>query len=203
MKERPIVFSGPMVRAILDGRKTVTRRVVKPQGAILTDRMARSLGVQPPPVQNSAVIPCPYGQPGDRLWVRETFSYWLRNSDRLPDESDYESPWYRSDADAYGLLGRDEYGPVYAEQLLWMPSIYMPRATSRILLEVVSVRIERLQEISDADALEEGIYPTKTGLYSGAAKSAYQKLWESINGPGSWEANPWVWVIEFRKIESS
>ena len=212
MKERPIIFSAPMVRAILEGRKTQTRRVVKPQGSILTDRMARSLGVQPPPVQNSPVIPCPYGQPGDRLWVRETFSYWLRNSDRLPDESDYEAPWYRADADAYGLLGRDEYGPVYAEQLLWKPSIYMPRTASRILLEVVSVRVERLQEISEDDCLAEGIAQIVRESLPGFQQcgeydvididpaAEYLELWESINGHGSWHANPWVWVVEFKVI---
>lgn len=148
---------------------------------------------------------------GLRLWVRETFSYWLRNSDRLPDESDYEAPWYRADADAYGLLGRDEYGPVYAEQLLWKPSIYMPRAASRILLEVVSVRVERLQDISEADALAEGIHEGSRDFsgcfFSGGsamsgttAAECYRRLWESINGPSSWETNPWVWVVEFKRV---
>jgi hypothetical protein len=149
--------------------------------------------------------------------VRETFSYWLRNSDRLPDESDYEAPWYRADADAYGLLGRDEYGPVYAEQLLWKSSIYMPRAASRILLDVVSVRVERLQDISEADAEAEGVEQIGyTGESAGpnrysilidgvhinapTAAGVYARLWESINGPGSWEANPWVWVVEFKQI---
>jgi len=167
MKERPILFSGPMVRAILEGRKTQTRRIVKPQP--LRDRgvMAFNDGEHPQ-------MRCPYGKPGDRLWVRETW---------CPDVEPYT---FRYKADGDEPLER------------WRPSIHIPRWASRITLEVVSVRVERLQNISEDDALAEGITLVERGT---SPVDQFNKLWESINGPGSWEANPWVWVVEFKRIE--
>lgn len=199
-KERPILFSAPMVRAILEGKKTQTRRVVKPQSAILTDEMARSFGVQPPPQQNMPVIHCRYGGPGERLWVRETWG--------LFQERPQFGVFYRADADS----------PNYEEEngiARWRPSIHMPRKYSRIELEIVSVRVERLQDITEADAIAEGIerIPNVGPMrafgwrdYSGGIGffdpvQSYRSLWESINGPDSWAANPWVWGIEFKRIK--
>ena len=146
-KERPIIFSGPMIRAILEGRKTQTRRIVKP---------------------NCLSKLSPYGRTGDRLWVRET---WGHN----PEGPGYV---YRSDGDFDMKFHGDR----------WRPSIHMPRWASRITLEVTGVRVERLQDINEEDALAEGV------------EHAFRSLWESINGPGSWDANPWVWVVEFRRV---
>ena len=153
MKERPILFSAPMVRAILDGRKTMTRR-------ILTERHGEY---------------CPYGHPGDFLWVRETF-YNSRMDNSMPTH-------YRAD-------NQDE-----DFQLIWNPSIFMPRWASRILLEITAVRVERLQKISEDDARAEGVSPETVGPFS--------ELWDSINRkPGrTWADNPFVWVIEFKRIK--
>jgi hypothetical protein len=170
-----------MVRAILDGRKTQTRRVVKPKKWMLNDWSG---------------LACPYGAPGDRLWVRETFTC-VAGPDILPGRVVYR-------ADEPELDVR------------WTPSIHMPRYRSRILLEVEDVRAERLNHISGADAVAEGIeaygqlvgnsvFTTfrdyLTGAKDRAARQSFETLWESINGPGSWAANPWVWVVEFRRLE--
>ena len=187
MKERPILFSGPMVRAILEGRKTQTRRIVKVRGGLEyigpkgCEHEPDSWGY-PHPCDDGYLtladgIKCPYGKPGDRLWVRETWA---------PAEWPPTGPpaVYRADEG------------MFASQ--WKPSIHMPRAVSRITLEVVSVRVERLQDISEEDALAEGITLVERGT---SPVDQFNKLWESINGPGSWEANPWVWVVEFKRIE--
>lgn len=167
MKMRPILFSGEMVRAILEGRKTQTRRVVKPQPAYVID----------------SVWVCPYGRPGDGLWVRET---WAPNSQA--GVFSYAADW------AAGVKHVSR----------WRPSIHMPRAASRISLEVVGVRVERLREISEADALAEGCADSE--MVDGvpmwcSAVEKYMDLWEKINGEGSWAVNPWVWVVEFRRVE--
>lgn len=175
MAERPILFSGEMVLAILDGRKTMTRRVVKPQPEPDTD-CPHHVGTG---IERKARI-CPYGKPGDRLWVRETFC-------SFPDGNIF----YRAD--------NDERAPMKG----WKPSIFMPRALSRITLEIKNVRVERLQDISENDAKAEG---TDGERYLGQGfdhcvyREAFRTLWESINGPGSWESNPWVWVVEFKQI---
>jgi hypothetical protein len=207
MKERPILFSGPMVRAILEGRKTQTRRIVKPQPTkdyvTLMPLSGELVGVTKHggPIDNRGWLHCPYGKPGDRLWVRETWG-------KVHYEGVDESPtiFYRADE-------RDQERD---ELTRWRPSIHMPRWASRINLEVVSVRVERLQDISEEDAMSEGIesweergvddaqdyyrdYVTGGHVYN--AKDSFRSLWQSINGPGSWEANPWVWVVEFKRIE--
>ena len=195
MKERPIIFSAPMVRAILEGRKMQTRRVVKPQSAVLTDAMARWLGVQPPPNQNSPVIPCPYGQPGDRLWVREAWKH-------IEGGAVYDA--------AGGIMDSHDPETIYraSEPIRrgpWKPSIHMPRWASRILLEVVSVRVELLKDISPADCVCEGYYSPPGTRYAQEELNAldwYRELWESINGHGSWDANPWVWVVEFKRVQA-
>ena len=190
MKERPILFSGPMVKAILDGSKTQTRRVVK--------RLDVRSGM-PQPEMDSLLSLCPYGKPGDRLWVRETFG--------IDDEDG--SVLYFADPDTaqaaeHARVCEDRYPRRRA-------SIHMPRWASRILLEITDVRVERLCDISEDDARAEGIEYSERfkGYCVGMAEHynshdprlSYASLWESINGPDSWAANPWVWVVEFRRIE--
>lgn len=211
MKERPILFSAPMVRAIREDRKTQTRRVVKPSKLPDGNWMVETIGGTHKithwdnDTAETSILTCPYGQPGDFLWVRETWMpdaphdgtwaatsfYGCKNSPlsdiperfRTPAHCLYRASWTGND-----LVG-------------WKPSIHMPRWASRITLEITGVRVERLWDISDSDSLAEGIYPTSTGLYPGSPKAVYRKLWESINGPGSWEANPFVWVLEFRRVK--
>jgi len=183
MKERPILFSGPMVRAILEGRKSQTRRVVK--SVDVQNCCTHQCGGK-----SAAVLAhCPYGKPGDRLWVRET---------HLPTAS---GVYYRADFSDFDAAG---HGAMYGG---WKPSIFTKRAYSRITVEIVKVRVERLKDISVTDAIEEGI-PVNTCLRkapfgTGWAHpvSAYVELWESLNGEGSWEDNPWVWVIEFKRVK--
>ena len=187
MTERPILFSGPMVRAILAGQKTQTRRIVKPHECVEEMPENSELGV----IAHAA---CPYGQPGDRLWVRET---WL-HFDQAPRDTAYlEEIESESDPDIRAILLGTFKGR-------WKPSIHMHRFRSRITLEVVSVRIERLQDISADDSRAEG-HATRSSLPTevndDAASDWYMDLWESINGPGSWAANPWVWVVEFRRMD--
>ena len=195
-KERPILFSAPMVRALLDGSKTQTRRVFK----------AKNGGVWPHmndiPGMCQIMRNCPYGQPGDRLWVRETFIQGWPWIDGIPDqfdEDDHEKPmhtWFR--ATEPGLSWTDDDGG-FVENTPWKPSIHMPRTASRITLEITGVRVERLQDISEADAAAEGVSAKHTADAHYTAREAYAVLWEQINGPDSWAENPWVWVIEFKK----
>lgn len=200
MTERPILFSAPMVRALLAGTKTQTRRVCKPAANLsavveVPDPLERGqvyngshFGDEDGEVQ----FACPYGQPGDRLWVRETFGF--SGSGYIPDIH------FRATNPEAPILGR------------WYPSIHMRRIDSRITLEITSVRVERLQEISIEDAKAEGAWGPDdsivqkvadyfgTDIFSANPRKAFQMLWESINGPDSWAANPWVWAIEFRRV---
>jgi hypothetical protein len=191
MTERPILFSAPMVRALLAGTKTQTRRVVKgwPLEWLKPGMFTPEYVALP---ENGA---CPYGQPGDRLWVRETFAgsiAYERHGYALKDWGN--KLWYVADGE-----------PRSGQWTRPRPSIHMPRCLSRITLEVTGVRVERLQDISEADAQAEGCAlecMTPTGDDSGSAihgPGGYMALWESINGPGSWDANPRVWVVEFRR----
>ena len=228
MKERPIIFSGDMVRAILDGRKTQTRRIVKPA------RERSGSGCELAPCEIAGEINsgdytlCPYGKPGDRLWVRET---WRPHAPEMCG-IDNSSINYRAD-DYHWLLQTKEEADLWLEarrpeeqwpQMLvpkWRPSIHMPRWASRLALEVTGVRVERVQDISDSDATAEGlqIFNEDGNLYYSGLESdpetwftnlaawhcddpiaAYRDLWERINGPGSWERNDWVWVVEFKVI---
>lgn len=197
MKERPILFSGPMVRAILSGRKTQTRRVVKPIFDVARVTYGCIGGQGFGFIFGNKVVRCPFGEIGDRMWGKETHAPMLGGG------------WvYAADYSAERLKQKDGKG-------FWKPSIFMRREASRISLEIVSVRVERLQDISEADAIAEGIerdaaefknYNAKDKAFPwiggvGAAVISYRTLWESINGVGSWEANPWVWVVEFKKLE--
>lgn len=197
MKERPILFSGAMVRAILEGNKTQTRRVMNPQPeAENADGdlcFADGLVIHP----TNLAIEWPHGLPGDRLWVKETFQRVhpgvLQSLDPDPDSSLW-STCYRADAN-----GGHELAMI--DVLGWRPSIFCTRKASRITLEIESVRVERLQDISEADALAEGITLRGCTRFEKECRLEYKSLWESINGPGSWDKNPWVWAITFKVLE--
>lgn len=229
MKERPIIFSAPGVRAILAGRKTMTRRACKDAFVIdaaesFCEQTLSTTAVRLGPAQigrkvighickvNDGIrlddlVPalCPYGQPGDRLWVRETFlhepaDYCWEASVSIPVRP--AMTIYRADADPTGVGTAG-----------WKSPIHMPRSLSRITLEIESVRVERLQDISEADAMAEGCQCYVCGapldgnseadchcFHRTATASDYRDLWEHINGPDSWEKNPFVWVILFRRV---
>lgn len=225
MKERPILFSGPMVRAILQGRKTQTRRVLHlPAGWRLesSDGDPYTLGMitSPHPKKGKFgafvrqeihpgsgkfmidVAVCPHGKIGDRLWVRESW--------RLFNSAD-ECACYDS-----CICSRMHGKPLYRATdddgaSKWKPSIHMPRWASRITLEITDIRIERLNAISEADALTEGIEPLPTNQYKDYGcklegvgfsdpRLSFRSLWISIHGYDSWIKNPWVWVIEFKRV---
>lgn len=212
MKERPILFSGPMVRAILEGRKTMTRRVVKLRhGADVV--VVNGQVWKPARVDYAGYVDCPYGQVGDRLWVREAFSgpHCMDASDgckAVPPSKwgDCSRIWYWADGN---MTEGDWTRP--------RPSIHMPRWASRILLEIVAVRVERLQDISEADAQAEGVERVIAGVGwrrycdpdseevgvqpCGDARRSFRSLWKFINGDESWNANPWVWVVEFKRVQ--
>lgn len=204
MTERPILFSAPMVCALLAGTKTQTRRVVKLRvGEVLCSRDRALAATQ------DRLINCPYGQPDDRLWVRESLRF-VKVGENLHEHAVYAADGVRvprcpdlaewcCDGLAFGLAKS-------------VPSIHMPRWASRITLEVTGVRVERLQDISIEDAKAEGAWGPDDSIVSKVAEYfhvdilaanpllAYRMLWEQINGPGSWAANPWVWVVEFRRM---
>jgi hypothetical protein len=231
MKTRPIIFSGESVRAIFSGVKTQTRRIVKPHPYIVCGEGGKAF--------TSGLMPgtfayrdsdnglnkygrCPYGVPGERLWVRETWNHAERTGyDAAPNDG--RPGFDESDPDAYN------FGPCWyraTDEVLieggWKPSIFMPRAASRITLEIVSVRVERLQEISEEDAIAEGYREVRCSTCRGSGthpyghpcrcgdgyaetqtppKEWYRQLWETIHGAGSWDLNPWVWVVEFERVE--
>jgi len=194
-KERPILFSGPMVRAILEGRKTQTRRVVKPpspyaDGDDITVAWA------------CGDVKCPYGKPGDPLWVREGL-----RGDGQPGDRRIGIMRYAADGEMVLTYNQDH---LWGYKRPTLSAIYMPRWASRILLEVTDVRVERLQEISWNDAKSEGVITRDGPLYADEPVTAYvpqdqyRILWDSINGKKHpWSSNPWVWVVEFKKLESA
>ncbi|MCD7096899.1 hypothetical protein [Stenotrophomonas sp. MMGLT7] len=200
MRERPILFKGPMVRAILEGRKTQTRRAVHP-------RHLRQINPGVSGCRPHWTNPMPFGHPGDRLWVRETHAIFPTHGQHRADGERW-GPWgglptaVSPDGRqiAYFREGFDRCDPGS-----WHPSIHMPRWACRLVLEITDVRVERLQEISDADALAEGIqelngrYTYNGGLQCRTAVGSFCALWESTGG--DWEANPWVWVIGFKRVE--
>lgn len=217
MSERPIIFSAPMVRAIRGGLKTQTRRIIKPQpsseardAGVIHSGNPESNGVwawlDDPDLMwagftKDESFRCPYGVPGDRLWARETFAnialkgypptyFYRADSDKLPPKEDR------------------------AADNRWHPSIHMPRRASRITLTVTDVRVQRLQQISEADALAEGVRQVGArwevdGIVTTpkSARDAFSALWDYIHGavpwkesPGSWAANPWVFAVSFERV---
>ncbi|MGQ8800940.1 hypothetical protein ACUTRI_09630 [Serratia sp. TSA_130.2] len=201
MKERPVIFNSEMVRAILSGRKTQTRRAISDRHLHLIDVASQvgecyplESGIDHANSQSYYREYCPFGQAGDRLWVRETFGDC---GNRLV---------YRADT---------EDGAA-SQVKCWVPSIHMPREACRILLEITAVRVERLNDISEEDAEAEGI--DMEALYDSqdcydciadhnmtgrpTVKGAFKYLWESIYGVDSWSANPWVWVIKFKQVSA-
>ena len=235
MKERPILFSDPMVKAILEGRKTQTRRIVTPGNSVSFGAIGSKCVVdfERSTNENVSYLKVPFRhkkdewesdpcgdtrgrigcrwEVGDHLWVRETL--------QLIEVDDYpqQFAWgYAADQEPIPQTLVNTTTLPYVEPYQKCPSIFMPRWASRILLEIVSVRVERLQDISEGDAQAEGIhYPyeweepnrDQNGEFLGGSQFCYsyippyQELWEPINGPGSWEANPWVWVVEFKVVK--
>ncbi len=210
MKERGMIFNGEMVRAILDGRKTQTRRPIKWKQTRFTEIGEREDGSKWPWSEDAEHAcdfwhPCPFGAVGDRIWVRET---WAEAGASAPDLKLYRANYPEHVPSIY-----ENVPP--AEEIRWTPSIHMPRTASRILLEITDVRVERLNAISEEDAEAEGI--DMEALYDSqdcydciadhnmtgrpTVTSAFKYLWESIYGEEGWKSNPWVWVIEFKRVE--
>jgi hypothetical protein len=209
-KERPIPFSGAMIRAILTGTKTQTRQIVNPQPAhscrwemngngdkalhLATSPGGQTLFVPWKATLADHRLPCPYGTPGDRLWVRETWA--LENlgegADRLVYMADRQATWLEPGATPY-------YLPSDYEPARWRPSIYMPRSFSRITLEVTETRIERVWDITEADARAEGIQADPNDFPERTHRVGFSWQWDQNNGKRApWSANPWVWVVKFK-----
>lgn len=194
MTERGMIFNGEMVRAILDGRKTQTRRPANPSTANLLDLQ----GQFPHKKYN---ISCPFGAVGDRIWVRET---WAEAGASAPDLK-----LYRANYPAHVPTHYENVPP--AEDVRWTPSIHMPRWASRITLEITGVRVEQLKSITEEEARSEGVARLRDGFWKHylpgwtqhqlSARGSFATLWDSIYGSGEWDRNPWVWVIEFKRIE--
>lgn len=174
-RERPILFSAPMVRALLDGTKTQTRR---------------AWPTQPPPGVPIGWVPGEtsagrYGKRGDRLWVRETWA--------APHQYDGHQPAHIPALTRWHYAATEERGG-----LRWRPSIHMPRVASRMTLQITDVRVERLQAISRGDAMAEGC-PFANMAAGPDPRAWYADLWDAINGAGAWDSNPWLWVVEFHR----
>lgn len=218
IKERPILFSAPMVRAILEGRKTVTRREVKKRAAL--DCLAAGFEPSFLALPGNADL-CPYGQPGDQLWVRETFALFGNEDGCCIDWQDnlvkgdergaariYRASCPPGDYGLNQIPAKAEWKPdteAMEYDGAWRPSIHMPRWASRILLEITGVRVERLQDINRADIRAEGLQcPQELASddvspnYKDWYPAAWRELWESTGG--DWDANPWVWVVEFKRV---
>ncbi|ECC1584405.1 hypothetical protein FNH94_17485 [Salmonella enterica subsp. diarizonae] len=212
MKERGMIFNGEMVRAILDGRKTQTRRPIKWKQTRFTEVAERDDGSLWPWAEDcerggDIWFTCPFGEVGDRIWVRETFSC-IGNEDGHPVDAN-SNLCSREDAQriyrASAIQNPGNYGlwtspDGFDFEGSWTPSIHMPRWASRITLEITDVRVERLNNISECDAKAEG-GPTECTLIGDKYFPGFRSLWKSIYGEESWAANPWVWVIEFKRVE--
>ena len=216
MKERPILFSAPMVRAILSGTKTQTRRILKLKwGFDLEERDDGTLWpwAEHPDCDEDVWMPCPQGDIGDRLWVREAFRFPASLDHLSPSvcgdkalDAGYRTPWAPTQFEADGSRTGEWRGfdtpPEKTKPGKLRPGIHMPRWASRIALDIKAVRVERLQDISEADALAEGV-PHSLNLPGGRfARENFEHLWWTINGDGSWDSNPWVWVVEFERAQA-
>ncbi|EGC4168853.1 hypothetical protein H9L56_004086 [Salmonella enterica] len=201
MNERGMIFNAEMVRAILDGRKTQTRRPVK--FPLIDKNMGCELAGNELAGELAAhnYWNSPYGKPGDRIWVRETFRVHSRATDvaTLVYRASVRNSWTEQ-THRVPIAVCDK--PATPEK--WTPSIHMPRWASRILLEITDVRVERLRDLSEEDAKSEGITPPAGGVLPGwEYRINFRDLWMDIYGTDSWEANPWVWVIEFKRVEGA
>lgn len=188
-RSRPVIFSAPMVRAILDGRKTQTRRIVKRYeefGCLTGDCLHQHRNE----CAASLTASCPYGAPGDRLWVREN---WRPLMDHLSECTGPKDIRYAASvSEAEWAISK------------WRPSIHMPRWASRITLTITNVRVQRLRTISEADAIAEGCPAVSLHALdcsSTPPSEHFRQLWERINGSGSWEQNPWVWALTFERVK--
>ncbi|ALD08111.1 TPA: hypothetical protein MF104_16295 [Klebsiella pneumoniae] len=206
--ERGMIFNAEMVRAILDGRKTQTRRPIKWKQTRFTEIGEREDGSKWPWSEDAEHAfdfwhPCPFGSVGDRIWVRETFQGPLFDFDLMDSYCKDSTPFEKSEFCVYkadGVPAPEFYDADDELHCCWRPSIHMPRWASRILLEITDVRVERLKSISDRDALREGC--SAADMKSGdCVADVFARLWASIYGSDSWNANPWVWVIEFKRVE--
>ena len=199
--ERGMIFNAEMVRALLSGRKTQTRRIIKPQpeatlsGSLSGKWLSRPLnGLLLPKIEDIA-IHCPFGAVGDRIWVREAFRVHSRATDvaTLVYKASERNSWTEQTRRVPVAVCNK---PATPEK--WTPSLHMPRWASRILLEITGVRVERLRSMSQDDARAEGVIAASGPMEAGLA---FRELWDSIYGEESWKANPWVWVIEFKRVE--
>lgn len=201
MKAHPILFSGEMVRALLDGSKTQTRRAVKFPSFTKEHWRDPGLGageyfkVSRYGEDTIHRVRCPYGMAGDLLWVRETWAICERHIDLT--KVYYKAHERHSHTEFHQLIETSKVGNLKPSWPKFKPSIHMPRALSRATLEITGVRVERLQDVSEADAKAEGCHYIERPALSVGYYPAYRELWETINGAASWAANPWVWVIEF------
>jgi hypothetical protein len=213
VKERPILFSGPMVRALLAGTKTQTRRSVKLDRWMVTAGMSLAGATRDPGMGDGEYLKvpniadgtrhrlyCPFGTPGERLWVRETHALVPRTAFHHASSTIA----HRDSPDGHNWA-------IYAEGWTrcvtwpWKPSIHMPRWASRIALEISEVRVERVQAISEDDARAEGVDLSRLNLdvamqFDRPLRYLYRRLWQSINGDDSWDKNPWVWVLSFKRV---
>jgi hypothetical protein len=213
MMEIPILFNTEMVRAIIEGTKTQTRRVIKidseewySTNCRATDDDTVEQYFKHRCYDEGVLVPCPYGKPGDRLWVRETF---LPIGKAGLVTAAGSSAIYATERDYYPAIQK-----VAKEKgIKWKSSRYMPRTAARIFLEITMVRVEQLNDITEDDAISEGIIVDEEGMEcwhylrknfsAGHPITSFETLWESLAGPGSWDINPWVWVIEFKRIETA
>jgi len=209
-RERPILFSGPMVRAILAGTKTQTRRVVRhPDGAHGCHWCGTGWAKRDPKNGGCTCEPlaCPFGQPGDRLWVRER--WWHYRAPHLEQAGFVGGTMCRLPDGLANYHANPDFDPSAYEIWRCRPSIHMPRWASRLTLEVTGVRVERLQDLSEEDARAEGVTPTPYDpegdcWATGKHRTAFEFAWNSLYGwePNAWNLNPWVWVVEFRRLEN-
>jgi hypothetical protein len=221
VKERPILFSAPMVVAILEGRKTQTRRIIKPQPkdwqipepcCIETTEgwqgpIDRSLWADQADQNDGEPRSCPYGKPGDRLWVREThyrYGHW-EPVPGVKTRTGKQKMKFVADSDVVFFdppaLHRKSMNKKTPELSTWYKRLarFMPRSLCRIDLEITAVRVEKLDEISEADAVAEGVIVTAPDSLN--ARDEYRCLWDKINGPGAWDKNPWVWCLTFKRVK--
>lgn len=206
--ERPILFSGEMVRAILEGRKYQTRRVVTKWNTPWTKHCAdpegyevavgKTIEKRPWTAESAKNLICPYGRPGDSLWVRETWAAYHLTSTEYDEYDEVDSDYHRKPENGDSIVYRAD-GKNFPDA--WRPSIFMPRWASRVNLEVTHVRVERIQDICGMDCIGEGIKASgNSSDGEWRARKKFKELWDSINGKRGfgWEANPWVWAIYFK-----